>query len=129
MKTHELGRALRVLADVLLAGPDLTLKEVRVESSSLPSSHTSASIAVNLSTLASLSRVDKRQLTALIREYNLPIEVRPREASRDILGKLLNYLEESPAARDRLRYRAEDSARTSSPELARALQTLLKDVR
>src|SRR5712691_7134220 len=50
-------------------------------------------IAVNLSTLAELARIDKRQWLNFAREYHLPIETRPRDAARDILGKVLVYLE------------------------------------
>jgi hypothetical protein len=127
VKTHELGRALRILSDALLAGPDIALREVRIATASKPDPYSTASLAVNLSTLASLSRVDKTQLWSLIREYNLPIEVRPRDASRDILGKLLSYLEADPNARERLQHRATGSARATSPELIRALQSLLRD--
>lgn len=125
MKTHDLARALRLAADLLKAGPNVPLEEVRIVSSDDHGS--TGEIAVNLSTLASLSRIDRKQWLAFILEYNLPIEVRPRDASRDILGKLLRYLEEDAAARERLKQKASSTIRQGSPELLKALQSLLKE--
>jgi len=126
VKTHELARALEVLASVLRTGPDVGLSEIfAIGSGPLPQS--TDQIAVNLSTLSALSRVDRQQWLALIREYQFPIEFRPRDASRDILGKLLRFLERSPDARERLRKRTASSSQSGSPELLKALQTLLRD--
>lgn len=126
MKTHDLAEALEQLARMLRASPNTPLSNIRVDGGrSAPSDH---QIAVNLTTLAELSKVDKAQWIQLIRHYSLPIEVRPRDASRDILGKLLRFLEEHPDARRNLRNRVVHEQSTgASPELLRALSVLMRE--
>jgi hypothetical protein len=125
MKTHELAKELRKLADVLDSAPNVALDRVALSKrDSLP--FNSGQIAVSLSTLVELSRVDKRQWLALIDELGFPIEIRPRDASRDIIGKLLTYLEANESARERLKTKAASKGAQASPELMKALNSLLK---
>lgn len=126
MKTHDLAEALEHLARMLRAGPNTLLSKIRFDGGrDAPSEH---QIAVNLTTLAELSKVDKAQWIQLIRHYSLPIEVRPRDASRDILGKLLRFLEDHPDARRSLRNRVVHEQSTgASPELLRALSVLMRE--
>jgi anion-transporting ArsA/GET3 family ATPase len=84
-------------------------------------------IKIGLSHLVALSRVDKGQWKALIEEYSFPITIRPRDASRDILGKLLKYLEQNAEAREKLSQSTASSPRKASPELLKALASLMKD--
>jgi len=122
MKTRALARNLRQLADWLDRLPDQSLDDLTTHG---PDMHAkSASLALNVATLASLSRVDRKAWIAFIRQHGFPIEVRTRDASRDILGKLLKFLEEEPAAIDYLQQRAQADVATS-PELSRALRALL----
>jgi hypothetical protein len=65
----------------------------------------------------------------LIHEYNFPIDVRPRDGARDIIGKLFTFLEENPLAQEKLKSSATRSTSRSSPELMKALSTLLRDTR
>jgi hypothetical protein len=65
----------------------------------------------------------------LIHENNFPIDIRPRDGSRDIIGKLFAYLEENPLAQEKLKSSATRSTSKSSPELMKALSTLLRDTR
>src|SRR4051812_47660249 len=107
MKTHDFADALSQLARLLKQSPDTELSPfldgIRGER---PARESSADeVALSLSTLAALSQIDKDQWIALIREYGLPIELRPRISSRDILGKLLSYLENNPAAMKKMRQR------------------------
>lgn len=124
--TRELARSLRQLAKALEAGPETNLESIRILGHrELPSFSTDA-LAVNLSTLAGLSKVDKKQWSALIADYDLPINIRPRDASRDVLGKLLKYLEKNSLAREDLRRKASSGkSQKTSPELVAALQALL----
>lgn len=124
MNTHDLANALSTLAKVLRAGPNMDITDLKSVQSKTPRS--SAEIAVNLSTLIELSKIDKARWAELISEYNFPIEIRPRDASRDVLGKLFNYLDENPSAQERLKISATRGSGTGSPELMRALGTLLK---
>jgi hypothetical protein len=72
-------------------------------------------------------RLDKQQWLNFAREYHLPIETRPRDAARDILGKVLAYLESNPEARKELKEKATKRVSETSPELMRAFAFLLKD--
>lgn len=122
MKTHDLAKALRSLALVLENGPNLQIDQVRVASEGWNSTQ----LALNLSTLAELSRVDRRQWLDFVGELRFPISIRPRDASRDILGKVLKFLENNEAAREQLKSRVSSKGSEASPELMRAFSSLLK---
>ena len=126
MKSHQLAKALRKLAEMLDRASDSDLDELFVTDHN-PKPVSTSHIAVNLSTLAELARIDKQQWLTFVSEYNLPIETRPRDAARDILGKVLNYLELNPEARKALKERATKRVSETSPELMRAFAFLLKD--
>ena len=126
MKSHDLAQALLTLAKMLRSGPNAELAQLRLRDV-LGEPHGSQQLALNLSTLVSLSSVDKSRWLQLIRENRFPIEVRPRDGSRDIFGKLCAYLEENPLAQEQLKASATRSSSQSSPELMKALATLLKD--
>jgi len=123
MKTHELAKALRALAFVLEKGPNTQVENARIA----PEGISGAQLAISLSTLTELSRVDKQQWIAFIKDLAFPIDVRPRDASRDILGKLLAYLESNTTAREQLK-KASFKESQASPELMRAFSSLLKDI-
>lgn len=125
MKTHELAKVLRTLASVLEKSSNVRLEEATITTPS--SKMNSHQISVSLSTLVELSRVDKRQWAAFVEDLGFPIGIRPRDASRDILGKLLKYLEENETAREKLKSKAASRGSEASPELMKALSSLLKD--
>jgi hypothetical protein len=125
MKTHDFAKELRRLAEAMEAAPNMAIERLSfTKRETLPFS--SDQMAVSLSTLVELSRVDKRQWTRFITELGFPIEIRPRDASRDILGKLLNYLESNESARQKLKTKAATKGSQASPELMKALNSLLK---
>jgi hypothetical protein len=126
MKTHELAKALRALASLMEASPNIPIDQLQVANRTFPHRDT-AQLAMSLSTLSDLSRVDKQQWMAFINELHFPIEIRGRDASRDILGKLLNYLESNPIARQQLKTKAATKGSKESPELMKALASLLKE--
>ena len=72
-----------------------------------------------------LARIDKKQWIQMIRDFGFDIPIRPADASRDVLGKLLRFLDQNPQALQKLRDGAKRS--TSSPQLLRALDALLKE--
>lgn len=125
MKTHELAKALRALALMLERSPNVRIEEATIATDTLKMD--SGQMALSLSTLVELSRVDKRQWIAFIADLGFPIDVRARDASRDILGKLLNYLENDQTAREKLKTKAASKSSEASPELMKALSSLLKD--
>jgi hypothetical protein len=128
MKTHELARALRVLADLLEAEPAFPIEQLTFARKGGKALNT-GEMAVSLSTLVELSRVDKQQWISFIHELGFPLEIRPRDASRDILGKLLSYLEVDASARERLKSRASAKGSVASPELMKALSSLLRETK
>ena len=128
MKSHDLAQALNTLARILKSGPNVELSQLRLKEM-FDSPHSSNDLALNLSTLVSLSSVDKSKWLELIKEHGFPIEVRPRDGSRDIFGKLCAYLEANPQAQEKLKATATRSTSRSSPELMKALATLLKDTK
>lgn len=125
MKTHEVAKALRLLANLLEVSPNIEASRARI--SSQDSGLGTAELTVGLSTLVELSRVDRRQWIDFINAFSFPIVIRKRDASRDILGKLLSYLETNQAAREQLKQRAATKSSQASPELMKALASLLKD--
>lgn len=132
MQTHELAEALKKLASLLKRGPNvdisiltrLTQPDTKI---SKPESGSGSrdDLPLALNALVSLSRVDKSEWLELIEDLGLTITVRPRDASRDILGKVLKVLETQPEARERLQQRIRNRSAHGSPELARALSSLL----
>lgn len=124
MKTHEVAKVLTSLANVLKAAPNQELEgfgrgkpDKKLKDSEVP---------LALSTLLALSELDKSQWLNVINEFRFPIEIRPRDASRDILGKILAHLAQNPDARRRLSLAAQGGRSETSPELMQALSFLLK---
>lgn len=131
MYTHELADALRKLASLLKSGPNVQLGDISDLVGTLSrgqSSHRQpkpGDLPIALNALLSLSSIDKTEWLALIQDLNFPIEIRPRDASRDIMGKVLRHLEINPEARMRLEKQVQSKDVRASPELARALSSLL----
>jgi len=130
MRTHELARALRHLADVLKKAPDVELSELEL-SSSLSGSpfliggkFQPEKVGGALSVLAGLSKINKQHWRQLIEYFDWPISIDSRDSSRNIVGRVLNFLETNPQAYDRLR---RSPSPGTSPALMKALQALLED--
>jgi hypothetical protein len=126
VKTHDLARALETLARGLRAAPNMPIEDV-----SFPFGHPRrrpepSEIPMALSTLVALADIEKSQWIDFIRANGFPIDIRPRDASRDVVGKLLRYLEQTPEARKRITNVAERTRSQTSPELQKALDFLLK---
>jgi hypothetical protein len=125
MTTHEVAKILTVLAQALRHAPNQPFDEflgtIGRQRAADPSS-----IPVALTTLVALSDFDKQQWINLIRECDFPIQVRPRDASRDIIGNVLRHLENNADSRKRLSAAAQGTRSKTSPELVRALQFLLR---
>lgn len=124
MNTHEAARLLEQIARALRAGADRPLADIGREPDAKARISKDA-IPVALTTLVSLSRLDKAQWLEFAREYQIPLDIRPRDASRDILGKILRHLEENADARVRVSKAAEGTRSDTSPELMKALKLLL----
>jgi hypothetical protein len=126
MKTHDLSKHLNLLARVLRQLPNMDVEDLPYPSARQTRMVDQSSIPVALSTLVALNDIDKRQWLSFIDENQFPIDIRARDASRDILGKLLRFLERNPEARNRLTSRVQRERDSTAPELKRALELLLK---
>lgn len=122
MKIRALARSLRLLADWLDTLPDQNLDELKI--APRQDHPRGEALALNVATLAGLSRVERSAWIAFISEHKFPIEIRARDASRDILGKLLRFLESRPDAVEYLQ-RKGGSGEVGSSDLSRALKALL----
>lgn len=135
MKAHEFARHLAQLARLLKRGPDFELESAHPGAID-PSGITRQAkrsrvlpkddIPIALNALLALSSIDKKDWVELIKDVGLPIEVRSSQSTRDVLGKVLTLLESDPIARDMLTRRVRSKASRGSPELLRALSSLLK---
>lgn len=131
MKAHELSKALLALSRILKSGPDIDVEDWSILSkSNSPFSKSSnlkeSDIPSALYTLVKLNDVSKTQWLSLMDEYDIDVEIRPRDATRDIVGKILNYLAANPIARENLLKTGSRKNVTESTELANALNLLLK---
>lgn len=127
MKTHELAKALKVLAKMLENSPNVNFTEntdlLGIQSKKLSSDV----LAVNLHTLTALSKIDKQQWISFINEFGFPINYNERDSTRNILGKIMNYLEENPNAVNMIKNKTKKSMSTNQSALTEALNILLKD--
>lgn len=125
MKTHELAKALNTLARALRAAPNVELDMLALPTGKRVGS-ADPNDSVALAALVAFSRFDKRQWHELITTLSLPIRVTSSHSARDLMGKIMNYFAENPDARKRLTETAERQPSQASPELMKALATLLK---
>jgi hypothetical protein len=70
-----------------------------------------------------MASYNKAELLDLARQLNIPLQVRPADAVRDVLGKLLKYIQENPDFRNRLVHANPETAEGS--RLAHALAILM----
>jgi hypothetical protein len=123
--THRVAALLEQLAKLLRSGPDIPLTETRISERDTQDELELKGIAVNLSTLASLSKLKKESWVKFISHYRLPVEIKKSDSVRDLVGRLLTFLEKDEGARERLS-RAASSDDEVSSELTRTLQMLLR---
>lgn len=128
MKSHDFAKHLNLMAKVLRSGPNVELDEFWFQPSGLRDGPrlNESQIPAALNALVGLNDVRKEQWLDLIDEFGLNIEIRPRDANRDIVGKLISFLAKNPDARERLKGKPIRKKAGTSAELADALNTLLK---
>ena len=124
MKTHDLARALNYLAKMLRGLPNQELDSLRA--AGLFPTKRSADLGISLSALAALSKYEKNDWEMVVKEFALAVELRPRDAARDVMGKILNYLADNEAERERITMQARSKNNRPS-ELSSALEFLLKN--
>lgn len=120
ISTHELADLLVMLARMLRSMPDGPLEEEfrrkrfrDREQKSFAFNEPSALIA-----LVGFSKFTKNDWVNFIREMDLPIQVDSKNASRDLMGKIIGYFADHPEGRARLR---SISKRGSRGETSQAL--------
>lgn len=126
MKTHDLAKALTQLGKLLRSLPNQDLGDLGSTLSQL-SSGPSTDVGISLSVLASLSKYNKSDWEKIARDFELKVDIRPRDAARDVMGKILTYLAENDAERKRIALKARTSDDEPS-ELSNALRFLLSNV-
>lgn len=126
MKTHSLAKTLRTLADILESYPNAELSDMS-SPFWISGALNKKQVAVNLKTLHSLSKIKKKEWVELIRDYGFNIEIKLRDSSRNIIGKLLNYIDANPNAINTLKRKAQET-REEPSALTQALDTLLEDL-
>jgi hypothetical protein len=123
MKTHALARGIEQLAHILKKSPDSDVKELTLAGQS---NSAQPDVPLGLSVLVRMSKIGKSEWISFINSHGFPIEIGPRDSSRNILGKVLKYLEHHPTAQMQLQMRSQ-SKPGSSLALTRALRALLDD--
>jgi hypothetical protein len=125
MKTHDLAKALTQLSKLLRTLPNQEL-DYLASTFSKSALRPSADVGISLSVLALLSRYNKSDWEKVARDFELPVDLRPRDAARDVMGKILAYLAENDAARERVAMKS--GVATDEPsELSNALRFLLSN--
>lgn len=125
MKTHELAKALAQLSKILRNLPNQELSDFENQIRE-PNRDPHANVGISLSALAGFTKYSKADWEQVVSDFELPIEIRARDASRDIMGKILNYLAENGAERQRIALVGRSSSAEPS-ELTTALKFLLSD--
>tara|TARA_R110002073_G_scaffold28396_1_gene90141 strand:+ start:254 stop:634 length:381 start_codon:yes stop_codon:yes gene_type:complete len=125
MKTHDLAKSLNVLAKILRSAPNQELAEFGSSVSSKEQDPASG-LGFNLSALAAFSNYGKSEWQTVITDFDLPIEIRQRDAARDVMGKILTYLAENNQERERIARKSQRMPQASS-ELSNALSFLLNN--
>lgn len=130
MKTHELAKALNHLSRILRAGPNTELENLvnlttHVETHKPPKGKDASDRGAALALLAQMASYSKQELIELANALNIPIEIRSADAVRDVLGKILKYLQENPGVQQRLVQSANEKRGDASSPLARALAILM----
>jgi hypothetical protein len=128
MKTHDVARALNTLARALRDGGNVTLESIsihtdKIEKSSPPALGDNAPAALAL--LVRLAGYSKDEWRTLIKELELDVPIKTTDSVRDILGRLLKYLNDNKDVQEKLVENAKKPTANVSPELMKALSILM----
>jgi hypothetical protein len=124
MKAYKAAELLNQLAKILKEAPNEEIEMLRIGATKVREL-SKDEMALNVSTLLALSRIKKSTWKEFINDNNWPIEVKDRDSSRNLIGKVFQHLETHPdALKDFQRKTNERSGRVST-ELMNALSSLL----
>lgn len=130
MKTHDLAKALMLLARILRNSHNMELQDWPPRGSKNPHSGSeinTADAATALNVLVGLSRYNKSEWRTLLDEWRLPVPVLTSDSVRDLVGRLLKYLDENPDEGKRIQRESTRKHSKTSPELTKILSYLLGD--
>lgn len=113
MKAYDLARALNQLSRILRAGPNVDVDDIgnlSVHSTAVRPARQREFNEVKgvnekgtaLALLAEMAAYNKSELIDLANQLNIPVQVRSADAVRDILGKILRYIQDNPDFRHKL---------------------------
>lgn len=125
MKTHEIAISLNQLAKILKSGPNIDLADFTFKPEKDQENLSRKEIALNISTLLALSKVKKHTWVEFIEENGWSFEIPPRDSSRNIIGKILKYLDSHPNALKKLNSTSSNERGGASKELLNALSSLM----
>ena len=125
MKTHDLAKGLSSLSKILRSAPNQELGKFGEQVASLKNS-VNSDVGISLSTLAAFSKYSKSDWQQVILDFDLPIQIRPRDAARDVMGKILSYLADNKSERNRIATKSQKEGSGPS-ELSSALSFLLEN--
>lgn len=123
MKTHDLAKALQYLSKILRGLPNQELDGLGAALGGKPRQN----VGISLSALAALSKYNKLDWEQIVRDFELPLEIRPRDGARDVMGKIITYLAENDAERERVARKSSSGDSEQPSELSNALHFLLNN--
>jgi len=129
VKTHTIAKALNELAIILRSGPNVEIKNLSLKREIEKEELSKEEIALNISTLLALSKIKKTTWVDFIEENRWPIKIQKRDSSRNLIGKILKYLEGNPDALKKLKNGVSSNRGQGFIELSNALSSLLEDRR
>lgn len=122
MKTKEVIKTLKLLTSLLEASNKDIIEDIFTKKAN---NFSHEQLIVNIDTLIKLGSIDKNQWIDFAKANSINIDVRPRDASRDVLDKILKYIEKNPDVQKIIAKKAENVSSMHSPELTNALKILM----
>jgi len=127
MKTYEMAKSLNQLAKILRSGPNIEMVDFTFKPEKNQENLSREEIALNISTLLALSKVKKHTWVEFVEENRWSLEIPPRDSSRNIIGKILKYLDSHPDALKKLKSASSNERGGASTELLNALSSLMNN--
>jgi hypothetical protein len=127
MKSHDIAKAMTELAGTLKSAPNTDISKLTLSKAASVERLGSNQIAISLDILVSLASIDKSEWLNFANEMNLPLKFRPRDGSRDILGKIFKYLEENKEAREKIKAKVRQKSLEGSASVMKALSLLIPE--
>lgn len=125
MKTHDGAKFLIQLANILKSSPNVEIESFILKGKSKSDEMSTDEIALNIHTLSALSRIKKNRWVEFIKECGWDVAIEHRDSSRNLIGRILTYLESNPDAMEQLKNKTKDNKGKASIELLDALASLL----